>query len=174
MKAPVWYLIARMSEILGMGTGWHRSALIDAAINHFDEWWLVGTTYTAHWMPTYLPTDPNNADITNQFIAEGVNGGFISMCLFIWLLVKSFSANGVALRNYALFSIPEQHMIWAMGCALLSHVASFFSVPYFDQIILFWYWLLAAIVALGYSRNENKAKSVNKGGSLKKRILIHA
>ena len=150
MKAPVWYLIARMSEILGMGTGWHRSALIDAAIKHFDEWWLVGTTYTAHWMPTYLPTDPDNADITNQFIAEGVNGGLISICLFVWLLINCFSVTGRAVLDRVQFSVPERYMIWGMGCSLLGHVASFFSVPYFDQIIIFWYWLLAAICALAY------------------------
>ncbi len=53
MKAPVWFLISRLSELTG-GSGWYRSALIDAFIRHFDEWWLIGTGYTAHWMPTGL------------------------------------------------------------------------------------------------------------------------
>ncbi len=74
MKAPVWFLIARLGDAVG-GGGWHRAALIDAAIRHFNEWWLIGTTYTAHWMPTTLAISPNSADLTNQFISEGVNGG---------------------------------------------------------------------------------------------------
>jgi hypothetical protein len=147
MKAPVWFLIARISELIG-GGGWHRSALIDAAIRHFNEWWLIGTAYTAHWMPTGLAIDPNNTDITNQFIGEGVNGGLISMCLFIWLIVKCFKAVGDTAHDETVFSRPEQFMIWSIGCALLSHVASLFSVSYFDQIIIFWYLVIAMSATL--------------------------
>lgn len=50
MNAPVWYLFDRLSGVIG-GTGWFRSFLIDQTISHFDEWWLFGTTYTAHWAP---------------------------------------------------------------------------------------------------------------------------
>lgn len=35
--------------------------------------------------------------------------------------------------------------IWALGATLLAHCLSFISVTYFDQIIVIWYWLLAAI-----------------------------
>ena len=149
MKAPVWFLISKISGIMGMGTGWHRSALIDASIKYFDEWWLMGTTYTAHWMPTGLANNPDSADITNQFIVEGVNGGLISMLLFIWLLVKCFSATGTAIHDKTKYSTLESFFIWAMGCALFGHIASFFSVLYFDQIIIFWYLLIASIAVLG-------------------------
>jgi len=47
-ESPIWFLIGRLSAIIG-GTGWARSELIDQAIKHFSEWWLLGTTYTAHW-----------------------------------------------------------------------------------------------------------------------------
>ena len=50
MNAPVWYLFARLGDITG-GTGWHRAYLIHTALLHFREWWLFGTTYTAHWGP---------------------------------------------------------------------------------------------------------------------------
>jgi hypothetical protein len=76
MKAPVWYLIAKMSDVVG-GTGWHRAYLIDQAVNHLNEWWLMGTSYTAHWAPSgqVLAVDPNNMDITNHYIAQGLQGG---------------------------------------------------------------------------------------------------
>jgi hypothetical protein len=147
MKAPVWFLIARIGDVVG-GGGWYRAALIDAAIRHFNEWWLMGTAYTAHWMPTGLSADPNNTDITNQFIAVGVGGGLISMILFIWLVVKCFKAVGLSARNEALFSRPERFLIWSVGCALLGHIASFFSVSYFDQIIIFWYMVVAMTAML--------------------------
>jgi hypothetical protein len=147
MKAPVWFLIARVSDFAG-GGGWHRSELIDAAIRHFNEWWLIGTSYTAHWMPYQLAIAPNMADMTNQFINEGVNGGLISLCLFIWLIVKCFKTAGNAARSESQLPNSDRFMIWSLGSGLLGHVASFFSVSYFDQIIIFWYLVIAMIAAL--------------------------
>lgn len=148
MKAPVWFLIDRMSGILGMGSGWYRSALIDAAIRHFNEWWLMGTTYTRNWMPTGLANYPDMADITNQFISEGVNGGLITMILFIWLIVECFKSTGNAAHDEVTFSHSERFMTWSIGCALLGHVASLFSVTYFDQITIFWFLVIATAATL--------------------------
>ena len=147
MKAPVWFLISRLGEVVG-GGGWHRSALIDAFISHFDEWWLIGTTYTAHWMPTALESNPEMADIVNHYVAQGVSGGLLCVILFIWLIVMCFKATGKAIRDEARFSSSERFMIWALGCTMLSHVASFFSVSYFDQLNVFWYFLIGMIAAL--------------------------
>ncbi|TKB74839.1 MAG: hypothetical protein E8D46_04595 [Nitrospira sp.] len=154
MKAPVWFLIARLSDLTG-GGGWYRSALIDAFITHFDEWWLYGTGYTAHWMPTGLSIDPTKTDIVNQFVAEGVNGGLLELSLFIWLIVHCFRTTGEAVRSEVRYSFPEQFMIWSLGCTILSHVVSFLSVSYFDQIVIFWFMIIAMIVALLHGSKEN-------------------
>lgn len=148
MKAPVWFLISRLSDMTG-GSGWYRSALIDAAIRHFDEWWLAGTGYTAHWMPTGANWDSNSADIVNEFVFQGVNGGLLAVLLFVWLIVKCFKTVGAAIRTPG-YSSGRQFMIWSMGCAFVAHIASFFSVSYFDQIIIFWYLLIGMIVAVGH------------------------
>jgi len=155
MKAPVWFLISRVSDVVG-GGGWYRSALIDAAVRHLDEWWLIGTRYTAHWMPTGIAIDPNAADIVNQFIAEGVNGGLLSMFLFIWMIVKCFKITGTAVRNEDWLTRPERFVIWSLGCTVLGHLASFFSVSYFDQIIIFWYLTIAMISALIQNNNTRE------------------
>ncbi len=148
MKAPVWFLIARVGDLIG-GSGWYRAALIDAAIQHFNEWWLMGTAYTAHWMPTGLAINVNSADITNQFISEGVNGGIVELFLFIFMLVECFKVLGSAMRNEHKLSPAERYLIWSIGCALLGHVASFFSVSYFDQITIFLYLIVAMSATLG-------------------------
>jgi hypothetical protein len=163
MKAPVWFLISKLSELVG-GTGWYRAALIDAFIRHFDEWWLIGTGYTAHWMPTGIAIDPTKTDIVNQYVAQGVNGGLLGLSLFVWLIVKCFKTTGVAIRTEALDSFPEKFMIWSLGCTLLSHVVSFFSVSYFDQIIIFWYMLLAMIAALVHYSNVEESKGAESPG----------
>jgi hypothetical protein len=158
MKAPVWFLIARLGDIVG-GGGYHRATLIDAAIKHYNEWWLIGTTYTAHWMPTGITADPNMADITNQFIVEGVNGGIITMGLFIWLIAKCFKKVGIeAGRNTGSFN-RDRFMIWSMGCVVLSHVVSMFSVAYFDQIIIFWCLIIAMIAGLNTTADNSELLS---------------
>ena len=161
MKAPIWFLISRLSDVVG-GGGWYRAALIDAAIRHLDEWWLIGTGYTAHWMPTGIAIDPKSADIVNQFIAEGVNGGLLSMILFIWLIVKCFKTIGKAVRHKESFLFSERFMIWCIGCTVLGHVISFFSVSYFDQIIIFWYLIIAFIAVLVTSKTLVTIPSDNR------------
>ena len=147
MKAPIWFLISRLSDVTG-GGGYYRSALIEAAIQHFDEWWLIGTGYTAHWMPTGLEIDPNAADMTNYYIAQGVNGGVLALILFVWLLVKCVKTTGTAVRNESRYSLVERFMVWSLGCTVLGHAVSFLSVSYFDQITIFWYLVIGMIAAL--------------------------
>ncbi|BFU93458.1 MAG: hypothetical protein NTNFB02_01800 [Nitrospira sp.] len=143
MKDPVWFLIARISDVLG-GGGWYRSALINAAVVHFDEWWLSGTAYTRHWMASGITANPNMVDIVNHYVAQGVTGGLLGLVLFIWLIVKCFKVTGSAVRDEARFTFCERFFIWSMGCTVLGHVVSFFSVSYFDQMILFWYFIIGA------------------------------
>jgi hypothetical protein len=145
MKDPIWALYGRLSELLG-GTGYHRTYLITAAIKHFDEWWLMGTHYTAHWMPYTLGFYPNQVDITNQFINEGVEGGLVTMVLFIILLSLCFRAVGRLVHfTETLRPFSSRIMVWSLGVALLAHVVSFMSVAYFDQNVVMFYLLLACI-----------------------------
>jgi hypothetical protein len=148
MKAPVWALIGKVSELIG-GTGWHRVMLIDAAIEHFSEWWLLGTDYTRHWLPTGVTWSEKHTDITNQFIGEGIHGGVFSLILFITAIVYCYKNIGIILKKTSEDEFPVKFMIWCLGVSLSSHIASFLSVRYFDQIIVFWYVLLAIITSLG-------------------------
>jgi hypothetical protein len=147
MKAPIWFLIGRLSNEMG-GDGWHRSELIDAAIQHLDEWWLIGTQYTIHWMPFSNEIESGMADITNQYVFEGIKGGLGTLVLFIAIIALSFRAVGLMLKAAKEQPFSIRIMIWSMGAALVGHVVSFLSVSYFDQILVFWYFLLAAISSL--------------------------
>lgn len=140
MKAPIWYIFARLGYLMG-GTGIHRSLLIDASIKHFGEWWLIGTNYTAHWLPWRLPTDPNMIDITNQYLLIGITTGLLPMVLFITAIVFSFKYVGFGVKN----SNDLAFFFWVFGSSLFAHVVTFFSIAYFDQSIVFFYMLLAQI-----------------------------
>jgi len=152
MKAPVWFLMSHVAELAG-GGGWYRSELIDQAIKHIGEWWFCGTDYTAHWMPFTLANNPNMVDITNQYISEGVNGGILTMLLFIGVIVLCFRQIGRHVRVLYLEDAPDAvGATWCIGVALFAHAVSFLSVAYFDQLTVLWYFVLASVSSVcGYS-----------------------
>ncbi len=146
MSAPIWHLFSRISGFVG-GTGWHRAHLIDMAIEHFNEWWLVGTTYTAHWMPYSLVTSPGHSDITNQFILEGINGGLITMILYIVFIITLFRGVGNGLSAAEELDLPFDKIffVWSMGAAMVTQVLTLTSITYFDQMNTFFYLLVAMV-----------------------------
>lgn len=141
MKAPVWHLISRVSAV-GGSTGWHRFNLIDQAINHFTDWAVMGCSgYTvASW-------GIHAGDVTNQYILEGVNGGLVTLCLFVYCIVVAFREVGKLWRRQAPRSY-ELKVVWALGVSLIVHCLNFIGVTYFGQICVVWYMLLAVIGSL--------------------------
>jgi O-antigen ligase len=144
MKSPVYSLIGRVSNITG-GTGWHRVYLIDSAIRYFGDWWMIGTKKTAHWIPYVLPIDPDNVDITNQYILVGVQGGVISIILFLYIMVKCFGAIGSSTKYYENKSSWMAKFVWSLGVSLFTYVVSFISVSMFDFIEIYFYMLVSFI-----------------------------
>jgi hypothetical protein len=138
MKSPVWYLMARV-DVFGGSTGWHRAWLIDTAVKHFSEWWLLGIKNSGVW-------DPMLADVTNQYLVEGFDGGVVQMMLFILIIVLCFRAVGTAVRNTAgIEPFSSRFCIWALGASLFAHVLGFLSISYFDQNAVMFNLLLAMI-----------------------------
>jgi hypothetical protein len=152
MKDPVYYLLARI-DITGGSTGWHRAALIESAIKHSGDWWLGGTDYTRDWMPTGVTWSGNHTDITNHYIQMGVTGGMPLMLLFIGVLLVGFSTVGKALRLSRKAPVEHRFLLWTLGSILFGHVTTFFSVTYFDQSVVFLYFLLATISSLGPAKS---------------------
>lgn len=155
MNAPVWFIIARMGDLIG-GGGYHRSAIIDAAIRRFNEWWLIGTKYTADWLPyhTTFADGKVAVDMTNQFISIGVKGGMVTMLLFIAIIMRCFRGIGLAMQSNENQSVGNKLILWSLGTSLLVHVTAFMSVNYFDQTIVVWYSLLAMISAVSLQKQQ--------------------
>jgi len=147
MKDPAYYVLAHI-DLVGGSTGWHRAALIQSALTHLIEWWLTGTDYTRHWMPTGVSWSPDHTDITNHYLEMGVLGGLPLMLLFIGLLAKGFSIVGKTVQQDLLLSPESRFMAWSLGASLFAHTATMVSVSYFDQSFLFLYLTLAAIGSL--------------------------
>jgi hypothetical protein len=148
MKAPIWFILAKLDVVAG-STGYHRAYLIDRAIANFWGWWLVGTKSTWDW----ANRDSHLFDVTNQYIANGADGGLITMALFITIIVFGFKSTGRGIRlGERRERESDLRMLWACGAALFAHAATFISVAYFDQNFVNWYLLLAILsTCAGYS-----------------------
>lgn len=148
MKAPVWFLMGHMSDIVG-GGGWHRAEIVDSAVKNFGSWWFAGTNQTGKWVATELSF--GGADLTNQFVVAGVHAGLLSLMLFIWIIVRAYRYLGLAMQRVRGISPDVEMLLWSFGASLYATIVNFFSVSYFDQIYMVWYLLLAMIASASFA-----------------------
>lgn len=159
MKDPVYFLMARI-DFGGGSKGWHRARLIQSSMEHLNEWWLIGTDYTRHWMPTGIHANEIHTDITNHLLGMGVMGGLPLMLIWVMVIVAVFSQIGKMLRQNENMPIEQQFLIWTLGAIMFGHTINYFSISYFDQSIVFFYLVLASISAVQYG--ESSATVVTK------------
>jgi hypothetical protein len=153
-EKPIWHLIVRVSSVTG-GTGYHRYKLIDAFITRFPEWALVGTDNTAYW-------GWGLQDTTNQYVAEGVTGGLVTLILFIMVLRRGFGQLRDARNVFERLDGPKSLwtlLAWGSSVSLAAHTVSFISVSYFGQMQNFFFFFIAMIPALGKFKNPKRATS---------------
>ncbi len=142
-EKPVWSLINKIAQLTG-GTGYHRVRLIDAFVNNFSDWALLGTDNTAFW-------GWGLQDTTNQYVAEGVGGGLLTFTLFIALLSLCFSRLRLTRMLYERIGGPKSFwalLAWGFSVSLACHCVSFISVAYFGQMRPFFVFFLGSIPAL--------------------------
>ncbi len=156
MKAPVWFLIARI-DFTGGSTSWHRAELIDSSIRHISEWWFAGTDYTRHWMPTGVSWSLKHSDITNRYIWMGVIGGLPLMISFISLFIITFKCISRALSELDEGELKSKFLLWTAGSVVFAHCVSMLAVGYHDQSAGLFYTQIGATISLtNYLTNENK------------------
>lgn len=157
MEKPVWHILARVNAV-GGSTGWHRFRIMDATINHFGDWALLGESNPMSWGIWEM------RDITNQYIIEALRGGFLTLSLFILLLANAFGIVGQSLR-----AMEGEQMrvfqIWCVGVSLFVHTAIFYGVSYFGQIIILLYITLAMIGSMPVIISSSKPAKMNALGT---------
>ncbi|MEI8342262.1 MAG: O-antigen ligase family protein [Verrucomicrobiota bacterium] len=172
MNAPFWYLMARV-DLAGGSTGWHRAELISTAFRHLDEWWLIGTDNTRHWLDYGVGWSQHHIDITNHYLQLGVTGGLPLMLCFIAILYKAFQSLGRGMRSLRRKSDPDEYVLWCAGASLFAHAFTFISIAYFDQNIIVFGLLLGAVPGLsavmpttGRLKGPRQRKNVQDGNQL--------
>jgi len=126
------------------GAGWHRSRIIELAIERVGEWWLAG----------YGGRDPGWGpslgaiwtDITNTFVAAGVESGLLGVVALCGVLTSSLcvtirlyrSARGPAMRSW----------YWALGSTVVTFVIGFNAILFSGQAATLFYCLMGCIGAV--------------------------
>jgi len=146
MKAPIWYLPAKLTALVG-GGGWHRSYLMEQAAKHVDQWGIAGMPldFTTGWFPYQVM---GAADITNQYLIFAFDAGIVGLLLFLWLQVRAFQNVGLgmrAIRAPVRRGADDRLLVWGLGVMLAAHLANFFAISYFDQTNQIWLIGLAGI-----------------------------
>lgn len=136
MKGPVWSLIEKI-DISGGSSSYHRYMLVDQCIRHFGDWWLLGVKDTSIW-------GWDMWDTANQYVGTCDSYGLLPFLLFIAVLVYGFKYVGRA-RRFTEVDKRRALFNWALGSALFANAVAFFGISYFDQTMVAWYCLLAAI-----------------------------
>jgi hypothetical protein len=136
MKAPVWFLIARI-DLTGSSSSYHRAELVDAFIRHFRDWWLIGTSSNADW-------GWDMWDVQNQYVNVGESGGLLALVFLILVISRSYGRLGDA-RKLVDGDRHKEWIIWFLGCSLFAEMVGFFGVNLFDQSHMGWFLLIAMI-----------------------------
>jgi hypothetical protein len=168
MKAPVWHLISRI-DLAGGSSSYHRYQLVDSCIRHFSDWWLVGVKSTAEW-------GWDMWDTANQYVGIADGSGLIPFLLFLATIVYGFKYLGRARKRVG-NDKPRALFLWAIGSALFANVVSFFGISYFDQTMVVWYGLLAAISAAALAPRAVRAiqpEELTEPVSLRLETAAHA
>ena len=143
MTNPIWHLMARVQFIHG-SSGWYRFKMIDGFVESFDKWWLVGTrTYGDIWSQGFDA-------ITNQYVLEGLEGGLITLILFLAMIFLGLRGAGL-IQQYSSTTPFHKVTAWMIGASIFVHCVSFLAVSYFGQIIMIWYLVLAISASLSPS-----------------------
>lgn len=139
---PFYHVLASYANPLG-GAGWHRAKLLDCAIEHFDEWWLIG----------YGGEDPgwggalgmSKTDVTNEFILMGVRYGILGVIALCGVLLRAF--RDLVCIYEKNFDPILRSLCWSFGSVLVATVVVFMSVSFFGTPVKLFYCFLGFVGA---------------------------
>ena len=152
---PFYHVLASWANFVG-GAGWHRSKLIDVAIAHFDEWWLLGYGLKEPgWGPSLGMT---RTDAPNEFVWAGLRYGILGIIVLCGVLTVAVAG---VISSYKKASSPRlKTMYWAMGTGLFSVVLSWMAASLFGQLQSTFYCILGVIASsLHFAQADESLKN---------------
>jgi hypothetical protein len=153
MKGPVWSLIEKV-DLTGGSSSYHRYMLVDNAIRHFGEWWLLGYRYYGSW-------GWDMYDLCNQYVVAALTGGLVTLVLYIMIYTRGFGEIGRARRRME-GDRHEEWFFWCLAACLFSCVVNSFGINYLYHLLMCFLLLLACISVATSQAAEAPAVSVLK------------
>ncbi|MFO0829764.1 MAG: hypothetical protein U0572_16610 [Phycisphaerales bacterium] len=131
---------------LSSETAWYRTRLLEVAVGHMREYWLVGLGGRSphHWA---LEIDGRlHVDLVNHFVIVATQGGLLGLGMYLGAIVG-------AIKSAARVASKSQDRAFAKAgfflvCLLLAIANASMSVGLFGAPLLLTYALLGAMVAL--------------------------
>jgi hypothetical protein len=157
---PAYHAIVTRLDFTGSSTAYYRARLIDTTIRHFSEWWLIGTDYTRHWIPSGIGSiigDGRHMDITNYYITFGLWGGILALVLVVVIIFKCLGGVIRQVEQESVSGSDGLFTIWCLGASLFSHAMSSLSISYFDQSQTLFWLTVAALTSLLSVRERSAA-----------------
>jgi hypothetical protein len=163
MNGPLWSILEHIN-LTGASESFHRYELIDTFINHFGEWWLLGTHNNGSWGWEMI-------DTSNQYVTYGVGGGLIAFSLFIATIARCFGRLG-ATRKLVEGDRSEEWVRWCLGSALFAYVTVFFGIDMFDQLEFAWLALLAMISITVFQAESAPPKEIRAATPVRRTEMV--
>jgi hypothetical protein len=140
---PFYHIFFSYMDPLG-GSGWHRAKLIDLAIEHLGEWWLIG----------YGGRDPDwggelgmgITDITNQYLVAGVEYGILGVIMLCGVLAVAL--RGIVSLYKRSADRELRSLCWSFGSMVVSVAVVWTSVSFFGPPTQLFYSILGMIGSL--------------------------
>jgi hypothetical protein len=137
---PIYHVVVSYLNPIG-GTAWHRARLIDAAIDHFGEWWFAGYGDKEVDWGNYVGM--TFTDVTNHFIYDGIKYG-------IWGVIADSCVLAAAIHKLRRLhknsnEQPVKSLAWALGTAIVVTIAACMSITLFAQTLTFLYIILGMV-----------------------------
>lgn len=151
MKAPVWFVISHV-DVISASSGWHRAELVNTFVNNFSDWWMLGTADNSNWGFEMI-------DTSNQFVAEGISGGLVTLIFFVVTICQGFSRLGKTRKLMEQRGDrQEEWFLWSLCAVLLANVFAFWGTAYWDQTRFWWFAFLAIITVATLSLQKAPVK----------------
>ena len=135
-----YYVFASHANLMG-GASWHRAKLIDVAIAHFSDWWLLGYGMREPGWGHYFGM--SRTDAPNEFIMAGIRYGLLGIIALCSVLAMAFHC---LLRVYKrTVDSNLKHLYWSFGTVLFSVTIAWMSTSFFGQLVSIFYCILGII-----------------------------
>ncbi len=126
-------------------SAWYRARLLDVALEKLPEYWLYGYGHAnPGWGP--LINGMKWTDGVNDYVVHAILYGVGGLAMCVALQVT-------AIRRMTRIARHSRHdwqrsAAWALGCTLVSLMASFWSVSLFGTMMTIYYILIGLIASL--------------------------